>query len=179
MLIRQVRGGLEDIDIPPGFAIAYEPVWAIGTGKAATGAMANEAIALIRSQVAALSDAARGESLRILYGGSVTATTSPSSSRAGHRRRARRRRLPQGRLLRRHRRAERAHLRHQVGRGRSSGRPLIAVVGPTATGKSDLAVRLARAFDGEIVGADSRQVYRHMDIGTAKPSPAERARVPH
>lgn len=58
-------------------------------------------------------------------------------------------------------------------------RKLIAVVGPTATGKTALAVRLARAIDGEIVGADSRQVYRCMDIGTAKPTPEERAQVPH
>jgi tRNA dimethylallyltransferase len=58
-------------------------------------------------------------------------------------------------------------------------RKLIAVVGPTATGKTTLAVALARAIDGEIVGADSRQVYRHMDIGTAKPTPEERALVPH
>jgi triosephosphate isomerase len=72
VLIRQTRGALKDVDVPNGFAIAYEPVWAIGTGKAATGATANEAIALIRSQVVALADNARGESLRILYGGSVT-----------------------------------------------------------------------------------------------------------
>jgi tRNA dimethylallyltransferase len=51
--------------------------------------------------------------------------------------------------------------------------------GPTATGKTALAVTLALRFDGEIVGADSRQVYRHMDVGTAKPSPQERALVPH
>jgi tRNA dimethylallyltransferase len=57
--------------------------------------------------------------------------------------------------------------------------PLIAVVGATATGKSALALRLARAFDGEIVGADSRQVYRYLDIGTAKPTAAERAEVRH
>jgi tRNA dimethylallyltransferase len=63
--------------------------------------------------------------------------------------------------------------------GGAPPKPLVAVVGPTASGKSDLALRLALAFDGEIVGADSRQVYRHMDAGTAKPSPAERARVPH
>ncbi len=72
VLIRQTRAALDGVDLPAGFAIAYEPVWAIGTGKAATGPMANEAIALIRSQVAALFDAARGDSLRILYGGSVT-----------------------------------------------------------------------------------------------------------
>jgi tRNA dimethylallyltransferase len=57
--------------------------------------------------------------------------------------------------------------------------PLIAVLGPTASGKSALALALAEQFDGEIVSADSRLVYRGMDIGTAKPSPAERARVPH
>jgi len=58
-------------------------------------------------------------------------------------------------------------------------RKLIAVVGPTATGKTALAVALARAIDGEIVGADSRQVYRRLDIGTAKPTPEERALAPH
>ena len=46
---------------------------------------------------------------------------------------------------------------------------LVAIVGPTGIGKSKLALRLARTFTGEIVSADSRQVYRHMDIGTAKP----------
>ncbi len=57
--------------------------------------------------------------------------------------------------------------------------PLLAVVGQTATGKTALAIRLAQALGGEIVSADSRQVYRGMDIGTAKPTPAERAAVPH
>jgi tRNA dimethylallyltransferase len=56
---------------------------------------------------------------------------------------------------------------------------LIAIVGPTAVGKSKLAIHLAAAFDGEVVSADSRQVYRYMDIGTAKPSPQERALIPH
>ena len=56
---------------------------------------------------------------------------------------------------------------------------LIAIVGPTGIGKSRLALHLARKFDGEIVGADSRQVFRLMDIGTAKPSPQDRARVRH
>ncbi len=56
---------------------------------------------------------------------------------------------------------------------------MIAVVGPTAVGKSELALHLARYFPLEIIGADSRQVYRHMDIGTSKPSPAERISVPH
>ncbi len=58
-------------------------------------------------------------------------------------------------------------------------RRLIAIVGPTATGKSSLAVELARRFDGEIIGADSRQVYRQMDIGTAKPTTGERSRARH
>jgi tRNA dimethylallyltransferase len=57
--------------------------------------------------------------------------------------------------------------------------PLIAVVGPTAAGKTALAIRLAEAIGGEIVSADSRQVYRGLDIGTAKATAEERARVPH
>jgi tRNA dimethylallyltransferase len=57
--------------------------------------------------------------------------------------------------------------------------PLIAVVGSTAVGKTALGIELARRFSGEIVGADSRQIYRYMDIGTAKPTPAERAAAPH
>lgn len=57
--------------------------------------------------------------------------------------------------------------------------PLIVIVGPTAVGKTYLAVRLAEEFAGEIVSADSRQVYRAMDIGTAKPSAQELTRVPH
>jgi tRNA dimethylallyltransferase len=56
---------------------------------------------------------------------------------------------------------------------------LIAVVGPTATGKTALGIALARTLGGEIVGADSRQVYCHMDIGTAKPTPEERSLAPH
>lgn len=58
-------------------------------------------------------------------------------------------------------------------------RRLIAIVGSTATGKTSLAVELARKFGGEIIGADSRQVYRHMEIGTAKPTTGERSRVRH
>jgi tRNA dimethylallyltransferase len=58
-------------------------------------------------------------------------------------------------------------------------RPVIAVVGPTAAGKSDLSLTLARELDGEVVNADSMQLYRGMDIGTAKLTPAERAGVPH
>ncbi len=56
---------------------------------------------------------------------------------------------------------------------------LVAVVGPTAVGKSQLALHLAREFDGEIINADSRQVYRYMDIGTAKPSRTDLALVRH
>jgi len=56
---------------------------------------------------------------------------------------------------------------------------VIAIVGPTAVGKSELALHLAQYFPIEIISADSRQVYRYMDIGTNKPSPAERASVPH
>lgn len=56
---------------------------------------------------------------------------------------------------------------------------VVAVVGPTAAGKSRLAALLARTFNGEIISADSRQVYRYMDIGTAKPSAEERFAVPH
>jgi tRNA dimethylallyltransferase len=55
----------------------------------------------------------------------------------------------------------------------------LVIVGPTAVGKTALALHLAEALDGEIVSADSRLFYRGMDIGTAKPTPQERARVPH
>ena len=58
-------------------------------------------------------------------------------------------------------------------------RPLIAVVGATATGKSAAAAALAEALDGEVVSADAYQVYRGLDIGTAKAEPDLRARVPH
>jgi len=56
---------------------------------------------------------------------------------------------------------------------------VIAIVGPTAVGKSELALHLAQYFPLEIISADSRQVYRYMDIGTNKPTWAERASVPH
>jgi tRNA dimethylallyltransferase len=55
----------------------------------------------------------------------------------------------------------------------------VAIVGPTASGKSSLALHLARAFQGEILSADSMQVYRRLNIGTAKPSPDEQANVRH
>ncbi len=57
--------------------------------------------------------------------------------------------------------------------------PLILIVGPTAVGKTELAIQLAERLNGEIVSADSRLFYRGMDIGTAKPSHEEMARVPH
>jgi tRNA dimethylallyltransferase len=57
--------------------------------------------------------------------------------------------------------------------------PVLAVVGPSASGKSDLALRLCQRLDGELVSADSVQIYRRLDIGSAKPSHAERALVKH
>ena len=57
--------------------------------------------------------------------------------------------------------------------------PVLAIVGPTATGKSALGMALAGILEGEIVNADALQVYRGFDVGTAKPGPEERARVPH
>lgn len=56
---------------------------------------------------------------------------------------------------------------------------ILVICGPTASGKSELGVRLARELDGEIVSADSMQIYRGMDIGTAKPTPEERNGIPH
>jgi tRNA dimethylallyltransferase len=56
---------------------------------------------------------------------------------------------------------------------------LVIILGPTAVGKSEVALRLAESENGEIVNADSQEVYRHMDIGTGKPSKADRERVPH
>ncbi len=57
--------------------------------------------------------------------------------------------------------------------------PLVVILGPTAVGKTDLALQLAERLQGEIISADSRLFYRGMDIGTAKPSLEERRRVPH
>ena len=57
--------------------------------------------------------------------------------------------------------------------------PLVAIVGPTASGKSAVGLDLAQRFSGEIVNYDSVQIFRHVNIGTAKPSPEERRRVPH
>ncbi len=58
-------------------------------------------------------------------------------------------------------------------------RRLLAIVGPTATGKTEVGILLAERLGGEIVSADSMQVYQGMDIGTAKPTPEQRRRVPH
>jgi len=58
-------------------------------------------------------------------------------------------------------------------------RPILVIVGPTAVGKTELAVRVAKQVDGEIISADSMQVYRGLDIGTAKPTETERQGVPH
>ncbi|MCL5428774.1 MAG: tRNA (adenosine(37)-N6)-dimethylallyltransferase MiaA [Chloroflexi bacterium] len=57
--------------------------------------------------------------------------------------------------------------------------PLVAIVGPTAVGKTEIAIQVVERLEAEIVSADSRLLYRGMDIGTAKPTAAERARVPH
>jgi tRNA dimethylallyltransferase len=57
--------------------------------------------------------------------------------------------------------------------------PLLAIIGPTAVGKTELAIQLAERLGAELISADSRLLYRGMDIGTAKPSPQDLARVPH
>jgi triosephosphate isomerase len=72
ILVRQTRSGLDGADIPDGFIIAYEPVWAIGTGTAATAQDADDAIALVRGEVAMMFGEAKADTVRILYGGSVT-----------------------------------------------------------------------------------------------------------
>jgi len=61
----------------------------------------------------------------------------------------------------------------------AAGAKIVVVAGPTASGKTDVAVTIAEAIGGEVVNADSMQVYRRMDIGTAKPSRRERAKVAH
>ena len=57
--------------------------------------------------------------------------------------------------------------------------PVIVLAGPTAVGKTELSLQIAEEFNAEIIGVDSMQIYKYMDIGTAKPSHAERGRVPH
>src|SRR5512135_1820347 len=61
----------------------------------------------------------------------------------------------------------------------AGSQPLIVIAGPTGIGKTALAIGIAARFPAEVVGADSRQIYRYMDIGTAKPTPEEQAAVPH
>src|ERR1700704_5526445 len=58
-------------------------------------------------------------------------------------------------------------------------KPVVVIVGPTAVGKSRIAVEVAKAFETEVLTADSRQVYRGMDVGTDKPASEERQAVPH
>jgi tRNA dimethylallyltransferase len=62
---------------------------------------------------------------------------------------------------------------------KGQGLPLVVILGPTAVGKTEIAIQLAERLNGEIVSADSRLFYRGMDIGTAKPTAEERQRVPH
>ena len=57
--------------------------------------------------------------------------------------------------------------------------PLIIILGPTGVGKTELAISLAQVLGGEIIGADSRQIYKYMDIGTAKPTAEQQALIPH
>ena len=64
-------------------------------------------------------------------------------------------------------------------KGEENKHPLILIVGPTAVGKTEISIQLAERLNGEIVSADSRLFYRGMDIGTAKPTTEEQARVPH
>lgn len=73
VVVSQLKDALADLGNANGLVVAYEPVWAIGTGKAATGGQSNETIGLIRSTVGALTDAGAAAAMRILYGGSVTA----------------------------------------------------------------------------------------------------------
>ena len=73
VLVGQLKSSLADIDYPKGLVVAYEPIWAIGTGKAATGSQANETIAFIRQSMAKRYGNDTAGDIRILYGGSVTA----------------------------------------------------------------------------------------------------------
>jgi len=73
VVTRQVTGGLQDVESPGTMLIAYEPVWAIGTGKAATSEEANETIGVIRKTVAELYGDETASKMRILYGGSMNA----------------------------------------------------------------------------------------------------------
>ena len=57
--------------------------------------------------------------------------------------------------------------------------PLVVIAGPTASGKTELAIRIAKKFNGEVISADSRAIYRGLDIGTAKPASEEQQGIPH
>jgi triosephosphate isomerase (TIM) len=72
VITRQVKGGLEGVSANRELVVAYEPIWAIGTGKAASGAMANETIGLIRRILSEMFGADTAQAIRIQYGGSVT-----------------------------------------------------------------------------------------------------------
>ena len=74
VITRQVKGALEGISANPQMVVAYEPVWAIGTGKAASGSIANQTIGLIRGILSETYGSSVAQQIRILYGGSVTAT---------------------------------------------------------------------------------------------------------
>src|SRR5579864_4901292 len=71
------------------------------------------------------------------------------------------------------------HQNKAASSGEPEGTPLVVVLGPTASGKSALAISLARKLGAEILVCDSTQVYRHFDIGTAKVPPAEQHGIPH
>jgi triosephosphate isomerase len=73
VVTKQVRGSLTGVNNVSGLTIAYEPLWAIGTGKAATGEQANGIIHIIRRTISKLYNESNTQDLRILYGGSVTA----------------------------------------------------------------------------------------------------------
>ena len=72
VITRQVKGGLAEIPSPTGLVVAYEPIWAIGTGKAATAEQANATIGIIRRVVSQLYGEQYAQAMRIQYGGSVT-----------------------------------------------------------------------------------------------------------
>jgi tRNA dimethylallyltransferase len=71
------------------------------------------------------------------------------------------------------------HPANQASQNSPGKPPVVVILGPTAVGKTEIAIQLAQRLDGEIISADSRLFYRHMDIGTAKPTIKERAAVPH